>query len=322
MLGENANFDEVELKNKVRNVFNPLWNSAMFFLMYAESCKWSTESHVVSDNILDKWILIRLNQVISDISKNLEAYNIPPVVRSVEEFVDDLSRWYVRRSRDRISSGDNEALSTLYKVLIDFSKAAAPVIPFISESIFKSLSNQEDSVSVHLCDYPAYEEVTEEDVSILENMKKVRDVSSQVLSIRVEKGVPVRQALGNVAVLKENSVPEEYFSLILEETNVKNILEVSSLDEKSSWELDSSNLVRLDMEITEELLKEGRLREFIRSVQDLRKEAGLSVSDKIILTYKNDPEIIDVIETFKKEIETKLVVEKMILGDETKVEKV
>jgi isoleucyl-tRNA synthetase len=322
MLGENANFDEVELKNKVRNVLNPLWNSVMFFLMYAESCGWDKENYVVSNNILDKWILIRLHQVTGDISKNLEAYNIPPVVRSVEEFVDDLSRWYVRRSRDRISSGDNEALSTLYKVLMEFSKAAAPVIPFISESIFKSLNGDEENISVHLCDYPSYDEMTDVDNSILENMKKVRDISSQVLSIRVEKGVPVRQALGNVAILKENSVPEEYFPLILEETNVKNILEVNSLDEKDSWELDSSNLVRLDMEITEELLKEGRLREFIRSVQGLRKEAGLSVSDKILLTYKNDPETSEVVEMFKNEIETKLVVEKIIPGDETKVEKV
>jgi isoleucyl-tRNA synthetase len=290
--------------------------------MYAESCGWDKENYVVSNNILDKWILIRLHQVTGDISKNLEAYNIPPVVRSVEEFVDDLSRWYVRRSRDRISSGDNEALSTLYKVLMEFSKAAAPVIPFISESIFKSLNGDEENISVHLCDYPSYDEMTDVDNSILENMKKVRDISSQVLSIRVEKGVPVRQALGNVAILKENSVPEEYFPLILEETNVKNILEVNSLDEKDSWELDSSNLVRLDMEITEELLKEGRLREFIRSVQGLRKEAGLSVSDKILLTYKNDPETSEVVEMFKNEIETKLVVEKIIPGDETKVEKV
>jgi isoleucyl-tRNA synthetase len=322
MLGENANFDEVELKNKMRNVLNPLWNSAMFFLMYAENCKWSGENYVVSSNVLDKWVLIRLNQVVSDISKNLESYNIPPVVRSIEEFVDDLSRWYVRRSRDRISSGDNEALSTLYRVLMEFSKAAAPVIPFISESIFKSLSNQEDNTSVHLCDYPSYTEITDTDIGILENMNRVRDISSQVLSIRVEKGVPVRQALGNIAILRESSVPEEYFPLILEETNVKNILEVSSLDEKSSWELDTSNSVRLDMEITEELLREGRLREFIRSVQDLRKEAGLSVSDKIVLTYKDDPEIRDVIETFREDIETKLVVEKIIPGDETKVEKV
>ena len=100
------------------------------------------------------------------------------------------------------------------------------------------------------------------------------------------------------------------------------MLEVDSLDEKSSWEVDALGLVRLDMEITEDLLKEGRLREFIRSVQDLRKEAGLSVSDKIVLTYKNDPEITEIVETFKKEIETKLVVEKIMPGDETKVEKV
>ncbi|MBW6441994.1 isoleucine--tRNA ligase [Patescibacteria group bacterium] len=321
MSAENTNFDEVELKNKLRNVLNPLWNSAMFFLMYAETNNWDEKKAVESTNILDKWIILRLNQVIRDISENIESYNIPPAVKSLEDFVDDLSRWYVRRSRDRISSGDNEALSTLYKVLIEFSKASAPIIPFISENIYRNLKI--DSESVHLCDYPSWDEqVLDQSEEILNNMKKTRDIVSQALSIRVEKSVPVRQVLSSLAVLKENQVPEEYQYLITDEVNVKNIEFLDSLNEKEGWEFDGSNSVKLDLQITEELKKEGMLRDFIRKVQGLRKEAGLSVSDEIILTYKNDEEMGNIVDIFNEEIRNKLLAKEIIPGDEIKVEKI
>lgn len=324
MSGENTNFDETELKNKSRNVLNPLWNSAMFFLMYAETNNWEVRNYIESENVLDKWIKIRLNQTTGEINDYLTSYNLPPVIKSIEDFVDDLSRWYVRRSRDRISSGNNEALSTLYKVLLDFSKASAPVIPFISESIYRLLceENQETPESVHLCDFPSFEkDLTAESDDILKNMKKARDISSQVLSIRVDKAIPVRQVLNSLAILKSDNLPDEYKALILEETNVKNIDLVDSLEEKSTWESDISNSVKLDLEITEDLLKEGKAREFIRSVQDLRKEMGLQVSDEIILTYKKDSELDEVISLFQEDIKKKLLAKDIVAGEETKVQK-
>jgi len=292
--------------------------------MYAQTNNWDEKNKVVSENVLDKWILVRLNQVIKDISDNLISYNVPPAVKSLEEFVDDLSRWYVRRSRDRISTGDNEALSTLYQVLIEFSKASAPLIPFMSENIYKFLQGDVDGEldSVHLADFPSFDEkLTEESEEILKNMKKARDIVSQVLSIRVEKALPVRQVLNSIAILKENNIPEEYKKLILDETNIKNIEVVSSLDEKSSWEPDISNSVKLDMEITPELLKEGKLRDFIRNIQDLRKEMGLSISDEIILTYKKDDGTEEIVDSFNEEIKKKLLAKDIIAGEETKVEK-
>jgi len=205
MLGENTNFDESEVKNKLRNVLNPLWNSAVFFLTYAQANNWDEKDISESDNILDKWVLIRLNEVIKDISDSLSSYNVPSAVKSLEEFVDDLSRWYVRRSRDRISRGDSESLSTLYKVLMEFSKASAPIIPFISENIYRFLvkAKENDLKSVHLCDYPHFEDqMLPRSEEILENMKKAREIASQVLSIRVEKGIPVRQFLNSIAILR------------------------------------------------------------------------------------------------------------------------
>jgi len=323
MSGENTNFDETELKNKQRNILNPLWNSAVYFLMYAQSNNWSSENKVISSNVLDKWIIIRLNQTISDIDKFLKLYNVPPAVKSLEGFIDDLSRWYVRRSRDRISSGDNEALSTLYTVLLEFSKASAPLIPFISENIYRTLQEENlDEKSVHLCDYPVFNnDLTDESQEILINMKKTRDIVSQVLSVRVEKSIPVRQVLSSSAILKENDVPEEYKKLILEETNIKNIEVVDSLDEKPMWETDLTNSIKLNIEITEDLLKEGKAREFIRNVQDIRKEMGLQISDEIVLTYQDSSDMSEIISLYGDEIKNKLLAKEIIPGEEIKVEK-
>ena len=125
MVGENANFDNEELSNKLKNVVNPLWNSAKFFFIYASEFNWHPKGDVTSSssNPMDTWILTRLNDAIKGISDNLETYIMPDAVKHLETFVDDLSRWYVRRSRSRISAGDDAALDTLYRVLNDFSKA-------------------------------------------------------------------------------------------------------------------------------------------------------------------------------------------------------
>ena len=243
----------------------------------------------------------------------------------MEDFVDDLSRWYVRRSRDRISSGDNEALSTLYEVLLNLSKASAPIIPFVSENIFRLLSedNKDNTYeSVHLCEFPSFDEsYILKSKDIMDNMKKTREIVSAALSIRVEKGIPVRQVLNSIAVKKEHEIPDDYKSLVIDEVNIKNIEFVSSLDEKVSWEKDISETVCLDIVLTTELIKEGKYREFVRNIQDLRKSAGLSVSDEIILTFKNDAETKDIIDNFKDDLKRKLLVKEMCPGEENKIEK-
>ena len=326
MNAENANFDEVELKNKSRNVINPLWNSVNYFLIYASLHKWDPSKLSDSDRVLDTWIKARLNQTIKEITVNMEKYDVPPVVRAIEEFVDDLSRWYVRRSRDRISSGDNEALSTLYKVLVDFSKACAPIIPFIAENMYRNLvvSVDKDALeSVHLCDYPLFDEsVIEKSEKIMSEMKKTREIVSAALSVRVLKAIPIRQVLGSLAVLKDRAVKKEYESLVLEETNIKKLEMVNSLDEKTGWIKDESGLVCLDLELTPKLITEGKMREFIRSVQDLRKEKGLSVSDEIKVIYPDTTENKEVVEEYEKEIKKRVFAKELIPGQELKIEKI
>lgn len=305
MMAESANFDEVELRTKLRNVVNPLWNSAKFLLTYAKSNNWVVGNYEASDNILDRWIIARLNETIKGLSTNIEDYLVPPAVRLIEEFVDDLSRWYVRRSRDRISSGDLKALSTLHYVLVEFSKAAAPLIPFITEKIYQHLVvdiadiNENVPESIHLCDYPKFDEkIIEESKTILKNMKEDRDTVSIFLSQRSEKNIPVRQTLNSITT----KATVHYRDIVKDELNIHEIF-----DQKDNDELDTT--------ITEDLRLEGMVRDMIRKLQDLRKEQGLSVSDKVNVVIEDTKDNREVIEKYKEDIKKKVIIEDLKFGD-------
>ena len=311
MLGENANFDETELKTKLRNVLNPLWNSVKFFIMYARNNNWTPGEYVESKNVLDRWIVARLKYVKKEFVENIEKYIIPSAVKPLEEFVDDLSRWYVRRSRDRISNGDNEALSTLYFVLVEFSKIAAPVIPFITERIYQDLVTSLSSdaqESVHLCDYPSVENITEQESDILNQMQLTRDIVSSALSIRVEKGIKIRQPLGNLYVkFKKEEVLDFYKYLVSDEVNVKNVLVVTNVMENVEFSDNNDFTVYLDTSITEDLRIEGLARDMVRIMQDLRKEQGLNVADRINATYEDTEDNRKVLELFGNDVKQKIL---------------
>jgi len=315
MVAENANFDEVELRNKSRNVLNPLWNSAKFFMMYADLHKWSNSKIVASTNLLDKWILARLNQTVEALISNLEAYTIPPTVQLVESFVDDLSRWYVRRSRERISGGDNEALSTLYTVLSDFAKASAPLMPFMSENIYRSLikyGTGEIPESIHLCDYPIFDKSLV-DETLLADMKIAREIVSLGHSQRIESKISVRQPLSKALVTGVVKLGKAYIEIIKEELNVKEVLLVKS--EKADLG------VTLDTVLTEELQLEGFAREMVRQLQDLRKSQNLSISDKVDAVFQESTENLKVVEKFGEEIKKKVLAESLIPGPNYEINK-
>ncbi len=312
MVGENANFDEVELRNKSRNVLNPFWNSVKFFDMYASLHGWNSEKLVESTDLLDRWIIARLHETIKTFSENLEKYLVPPAVKSIEEFVDDLSRWYVRRSRDRISSGDPQALSTLYTVLDSFSKTSAPLVPFLSEKIFLTLkqyrsAKENTPESVHLCDFPKYH-FSKIDTQVLSNMKVTRDIASLGLAIRSDKNIKVRQPLSTLYVDETFTSKDSFYKeLILDEVNVKNI-DVVSHDKFEKVSGDSEiKSVYLDPTITNELKLEGLAREMVRQIQDLRKANNLSVSDRISAKYPDSLENNAVVSIHQEDIKKKVL---------------
>ncbi|NMB69896.1 isoleucine--tRNA ligase [candidate division WWE3 bacterium] len=322
MVGENANFDNEELSNKLKNVVNPLWNSAKFFLIYAAEFNWEPKGDITSSstNPMDVWILTRLNETIKGIADNLETYLIPDAVKYVETFVDDLSRWYVRRSRTRISSGEEAALDTLYRVLLDFSQAASPIIPFITEAIYRNLRPADESV--HLQEYPKYyAECIQKNQDLVRNMSSDREVVSELLALRTQAKIGIRQPLASMASATKVHFPD----IVLDETNIKKIdqldFESTDLDLKN-YVVNTAKTVALNIELTEELELEGHMRDFIRKVQELRKEANLTVSDNIRVTYPNTPENGILMIKFGDQIKTKVSAAELIAGDILKVDKI
>jgi len=312
MVGENTNFDDTELKTKSRNILNPLLNSARFFLIYAEKNDWRPIDYTPSAHILDRWIVTRINEVIKGFSENIENYQVPAAVKYVEDFVDDLSRWYVRRSRERISAADEEALSTLYYVLSRFCKCAAPVIPFLCETLYQDLVVAIDSkapVSVHLCDYPEYDkDLIDKNQSLLQNMEIVRRLASLGNSARIEKQLPVRQPLTRMLVSGVSGLPPDLVEILCEELNIKSLEFVKEISEGKDFVTQTYKdlSISLDTQLTDTLVLEGSAREMIRKIQDLRKKEGMSVSDKIDVVYKDEENAREVVKVYEEEIREKV----------------
>ena len=321
MLGNNANFDDNELKNKSRNVLNPLWNSVKYFLIYANLNNWDASKKVESTNVLDKWILGKLHETIKAFGSNIEEYNVPKAVEPIETFVDDLSNWFVRRSRDRISSGDNEALSTLYVVLMEFSKAAAPIIPFMSENIYQHLKFEGMKESVHLEMYPQVNETYLGYLKDLdEDMIFVRKICSVGSAIRKEQNIPVRQPLMDVVVLGSMNLSESLKDLVRDELNVKDALFAAEAPKGNYKEKEEGGLrVFLNLELNEDLQIEGHMREFIREVQKLRKNSGVDWDAKIKVQYKSEDKYKKALAQFEKEIKDKTLVQEFVAGTEFKI---
>ncbi len=263
---EDVNFTEKTVSEIQSKVMGRYRNSATFYEMYSSGEK----AHANSTNILDKWITARMYETIKDVEEGLENYLIDKGARPLFDFVDDLSTWYVRRSRDRFK-GDGEdkqnALGTTRFVLKEFAKVAAPFIPFVAEEVYQKVKEENDSESVHLCDWPTYAQSSDGQALVLGQMKKTRELASQGLLLRQKSGAKVRQPLQSFTVTEK--LPTEYLEILKDELNVKEII--------------LGKEISLDTTITEELRQEGHYRELLRAVQDLRKKKDLSPKETIQL---------------------------------------
>jgi len=268
MQAEDLFFNEKDVRDVYNKVINTLCNVAEFYSMYKseETLRHGSGQNVT--NILDKWILSKLNRFISEEEKAMNSYNTVKSCRLIKEFVEDLSLWYIRRSRKRFE----QAEPTLRSVLFEFSKAIAPILPFTSEFVFEKVKQDSVFKSVHLCDWPGVnKKLINND---LENkMDQVRKIVGLAMSERVAKGIKVKQPLALLKVKDDKiKLSEELLGLIKDEVNVKEII----FDDKISSE------VELDTDLTEELKEEGFLRELVREVQTERKEQNLVPQDKVI----------------------------------------
>ena len=285
--GESKNFDEKTVALLGQQVFGLLYNVIAFYELYRDK-EIEANDRPKSGNILDKWILARLDELTELITKNLDDYKVLEPTRSIRDFVGDLSTWYLRRSRERIKEGDKEAKATLYFVLKTLSKLMAPFAPFAAEDIWMKLQNAGDKDSVHLEQWPKVQagffKFGKSDV--LEKMSKAREIVSEGLKERQKAGIPVRQPLSRLKIIQEG-LGSEYIEIIKDELNVKNIDYVMKAETGI-----------FDFNITPELKEEGYYRELLRALQDLRKKSELTPSQRVILNIETDAKGRQIIEKF------------------------
>lgn len=284
MKGEDISFSNEGVPEVVKGFLLILWNCYKYFIDYAVVFNWHCKE-VSKDSltILDKWILAKLTLLVGELTSSYEGYDTMMVVKLLREFVvNDLSTWYIRRSRDRISGSEDPvdrdvALSVLYGVLVTYSKLLAPVAPFIAEEIFKNLT---DDLSVHLESFPQGDKDLL-DHKLIEDMKIVRQVVELGHAKRKIAAVKLRQPLQELVYKSKLRLDQKLEEIIAQELNVKKVKHLKSENALS---------VELNTTITEDLCKEGEARDLIRQIQSLRKEAGLTLQDKIIIGLPSWPD--------------------------------
>jgi len=300
--GEPKLFSEKDVQETLRNFVLTFWNCFSFYQTYAIKKKVSKKSK----NVLDRWILSRLNSLILGTTKNLENYEITEAARSIENFViKDLSLWYVRRSRERFQKPKNkkeleEASGCLGYLLLTLSKVSAPFIPFLSEFFYQKLQVSKKE-SIHLESWPKPDKKAI-DKNLEKKMEKVREITSLALAERAKAKIKVRQPLLRLEIpnleLKRDS---DLLELIKKEVNVK--------------EIGFGKKFFLETKITKELKEEGMVREIIRQIQQKRKELGLQPKEKIVVSFAPDSEISPLLEKYEKKIYQEGKVEKVVFGE-------
>ena len=298
MDGENLNFNDEDLKDIFGGMLRMLWNTYSFFVLYANIDKFEPKNSKYeipeNANLLDRWIVSELNSLIKNVNHHMEHYELNKTARLFPEFIDNLSNWYVRRSRKRFwkseNDGDkNEAYETLHHVLVELSKLMAPFTPFVAEEIYKNLTGNE---SVHLADFPvADKKLIDDDLN--EKMQLTRRFVKMGLAARAKVGIKVRQPLAELKINED--IGGDLGELIKEEVNVKKISFSGGVadepgfvrEEEINWE------AGLDTKITDELRLEGEARELVRRIQELRKKAGYQVDNRIRLCYQGGKDIFE-----------------------------
>ena len=309
MNGEDTRFSVDFLRDVQRKIFMTLNNIFSFYKLYADVDGWRPRKPLlepISDNLLDQWMLSRLNETIQETTKAMEEYRLDRATRPIADLLDDASNWFVRRSRRRFwkSEDDNDkqqAYATLHYTLLRLCQLLAPFSPFLPDYIWRQLvTSTALPNSVHLSDWPKADDVNRD---LLHTMSEVRLGIEQGLAQRASLGIKVRQPLSKATVYLtkplSQQVVNQYKQIVSEELNVKEV-EFETLTGDYSPGERPTTLV--DPDITPELRREGLMREVVRNIQNARKQAGLEVNDRIELILKADDE--ELTETISEYAET------------------
>jgi isoleucyl-tRNA synthetase len=300
-IGNDYRFDLAAVQDVVRRFLLILWNTYGFFANYARLDGFDPgEAPVtVADRaFLDRWLLAELAATVADVEKAMDAYDPPTAARRLEAFVLDLSTWYVRRSRRRFWKSESDtdkrsAYQTLYQVLVTVSQLLAPFMPFVSETMYQNLAagKQGQPESVHLSDWPVPPPDWRDEV-LRQEMLVVRRLVATGLAARNAAGLKVRQPLRAVTIAERRLRPEME-RVLLEELNIK----------AARYQGEGGGLT-LDTEISPELKLEGLARDLVRKIQELRKQSGFAVEDRIRLSYQGDGLLAEALDQWHEYIAT------------------
>jgi isoleucyl-tRNA synthetase len=285
--GEDVSFSEKDAIDLQRKNIGRLHNVLAMYEQYADPKIGAKDT---SSHVLDRWMIARIAETVRDTTQGYTSYELDKATRPLTDIIDDLSVWYLRRSRDRLKGTDEAdkvaCLTTLRYTLKSLSLLMAPVMPFYAEYLFLRVREDGDAESVHLMDWP---EVGEVDTELLATMQVTREIVTTGLEARSKGNIKVRQPLQKIKI-KNEQLNAEFALLVSEELNVKEV----------SFDPQLEAPCELDTTITPELKREGDVREFIRAIQETRKTMGLNPHDRISLIV--DDVTHELITSFESEI--------------------
>jgi len=314
--GEDLKFSEKGVDEVSKKFIQRLDNVLSFYGLYQGEIK---SGFARSKNPLDVWILTRLDEVVFEVVARMDRYELDKAVRPILDFIDDLSNWHVRRSRDRVKGDDVRdkqcALNTIRTVLFEVSKLIAPFMPFYAETLYKSVGGEKESV--HLENFPEAHALSTGEKEFVARMAEIRAFASTALQERAKANIKVRQPLAKLTIRSEKLLNEtKLLTILAEEVNVKKV----EADSKLTAE------IVLDTVITPELKAEGDIREFIRALQDLRKKLGFVVGEEATLTIDAPESLHSFVNDARDEARQVAQVvtisfANIITGEEVKIEK-
>jgi isoleucyl-tRNA synthetase len=365
---------EPAIRDAVRQVLLPLWNVWYFFGLYANAAGYTARFRTDSTHLLDRYVLAKTGQLVADVQRQMDAYDISGACGSVRSYLDALTNWYVRRSRDRFWAGDADAFDTLATVLETLCRVMAPLAPLTTEEIWRGLTGDR---SVHLTDWPDAAALPA-DHELVASMDAVRDAASAALSLRKARGLRVRLPLASLTVATAGAAGLRPFAdLLADEVNVKaveftddvaaycrqvltvvprvlgprvgkSVQQVIKAVKAGDWSLvdgapvaagvtlqegeyelklvasdaehsaplpGGGGVVVLDAEVTPELAAEGLARDVVRVVQQARRDAGLDVSDRIVLTVASSPAVIAAVTAHREFVAGEVLADEVSFAD-------
>lgn len=343
--GDARRFSAQLVQESLRRFFLTYWNTYSFFVTYANLDDFNPAQHGPGEPTeLDRWVLSELNALVQKVTDGLDAYDPTTTGRAIQGFVDDLSNWYVRRSRRRFWKGEVDAdktaaFQTLYTCLVTVSRLLAPYTPFVAEAVYRNLVctvDREAPDSVHLADWPLADTAAI-DQALMDDTRLVMHASSLARAARQKAQVKVRQPLAAATAFVQTAAQkrslERLAQQVLEESNVKALRVVAIAEEFQApferpadllavaggghaiAEDDAGYAVAIDTRITSDLADEGLARELVHRIQGLRKSAGLEIEDRIVVHYAGSERLRDVLAKHGGYVKDETLANELIEGE-------